>query len=100
MYLPAATVAAMMVKETSEGEDLKLHPEVTSSTASSIYIKWAWEGMGPVYVRGFRVHYHRLTSTYVQHSSLLPPTAETYGIGNLVADTYYKVIWSYTFCLD
>ncbi|CAG5124972.1 unnamed protein product [Candidula unifasciata] len=91
MYLPAATISATMATEPTDGGALKLSPEVSSTTATSVYIKWAWEGLGPVHVRGFRVHYHRLSSSYVQHSVLLPPSASSYGIGNLVADTYYKV---------
>ncbi|CAG5128600.1 unnamed protein product [Candidula unifasciata] len=91
MYLPVATLPAIMANEDLEEDALKLSPEVTSSTASSIYIKWSWEGLGPVYVRGFKVQYHRLASSFHQESGFLPPSADSYSIRNLVADTYYEV---------
>lgn len=75
-----------------------LSPEVASSTATSIHIRWAvsdlqpyTDSSGPIVIEGFRVHYQKVASTYVQYSHLLPPSAHSYSISNLVADTYYKV---------
>lgn len=93
MYLPAATVAAVMAMEnTVDDKVLAIRPEVTSTTASSIYIRWALEGMGSGLPKGFVVQYNRIASNYFQYSEMLEPSTETYGIKNLVADTYYKVI--------
>ena len=73
--------------------------EIASSTASSIYVKWAviedppQQDMVPhSIIQGFRVHYQKVASTYVQYSHFLPPSVGSYSINNLVADTYYKVM--------
>ena len=74
--------------------------EIASSTASSIYVKWAVVEAAPLadvappphsVVQGFRVHYQKVASSYVQYSHFLPPSVGSYSINNLVADTYYKV---------
>ena len=73
--------------------------EIASSTASSIYVKWAVIEDPPLpdvvphsIIQGFRVHYQKVASTYVQYSHFLPPSVGSYSINNLVADTYYKVM--------
>ncbi|XP_012941545.1 uncharacterized protein LOC101862669 [Aplysia californica] len=91
MYIPEVTVADTMATDAAGEDVMLLGPEVTSSSPSSIYIRWAWEALGPVEVQSFMVQYHRLASTYIQNSRKLPASTDTYSIQNLVADTYYKV---------
>ncbi|KAK0049433.1 zinc transporter protein [Biomphalaria pfeifferi] len=81
----------MAMENTVDDKVLAIRPEVTSTTASSIYIRWALEGMGSGLPKGFVVQYNRIASNYFQYSEMLEPSTETYGIKNLVADTYYKV---------
>ncbi|KAK7109461.1 uncharacterized protein [Littorina saxatilis] len=75
-----------------------LSTEIASSTASSIYITWEANDdavlddvISPSVIQGYRVHYQKVASTYVQYSHFMPPDASGYSISNLVADTYYKV---------
>ena len=65
--------------------------EVSSSTASSINVKWSMGRTVFPFIEGFRVHYQKVASTYVQYGPKLGPSQQTYEIENLVADTYYKV---------
>ncbi|KAL8615738.1 hypothetical protein ACOMHN_007491 [Nucella lapillus] len=82
-----------------ESPALSFSTEIESSTASSIYVKWAVNEemlfpdviMTPDVILGYRVHYQKVASSYVQYSHFLPPRVSSYSINNLVADTYYKV---------
>ncbi|XP_045169766.2 uncharacterized protein LOC123532405 [Mercenaria mercenaria] len=65
--------------------------EVSSSTASAIQMAWHIRASNIPFVEGFRVHYQKVASTYIQYGPKLHPTDNEYEIGNLVADTYYKV---------
>lgn len=65
--------------------------EVESSTSSSIQVQWQVQGATVAFIDGFRVHYQKVASTYIQYGPKLPATATVYQIQNLVADTYYKV---------
>ncbi|KAH9520071.1 hypothetical protein Btru_059862 [Bulinus truncatus] len=94
MYLPAATVAAVMATEYTAEDQVPTTltgPEVLATTASSISIQWAWKGLPGAQPRGFEVQYNRISSNYFQHSGMLLPTTNTYGIRNLVADTDYNI---------
>lgn len=65
--------------------------EVSSSTASAIQIAWHIRASNLPFVEGFRVHYQKVASTYIQYGPKLHASDNEYEIGNLVADTYYKV---------
>ena len=65
--------------------------EVSSSTASAIQMAWHIRASNIPFVEGFRVHYQKVASTYIQYGPKLHPSDNEYEIGNLVADTYYKV---------
>ncbi|KAH3715690.1 hypothetical protein DPMN_058402 [Dreissena polymorpha] len=65
--------------------------DVSSSTASSFQVGWNIRLAHVPFVQGFRVHYQKISSTYVQYGPRLYPTENEYEIGNLVADTYYKI---------
>lgn len=65
--------------------------EVSSSTASVIHMAWNIRAANLPFVEGFRVHYQKVASTYIQYGPKLHYTDNEYEIGNLVADTYYKV---------
>ena len=81
-------------------ENLQLNTKVASSTASSIYMTWSVYGLSVdkeeksnlSEIEGYRVYYQKMANSYVQNSNLLSPTTFKYNIGNLVADTYYKVV--------
>ncbi|XP_067649298.1 leucine-rich repeat and fibronectin type-III domain-containing protein 5-like [Haliotis asinina] len=89
MYVQGETDSTM-ASDTDKLFD-EFHPEVDSSTASSIYLKWTLEETAIPYVQRFQVHYQKVASTYVQYSNMLPASSTGYNIRNLVADTYYKV---------
>ncbi|XP_076464146.1 uncharacterized protein LOC143296210 [Babylonia areolata] len=87
-----------------ESSPLAFSTEIASSTASSIYVKWEVgddsddatlfpaDVMVPSNViLGYRVHYQKVASSYVQYSHFLSPSVSSYSINNLVADTFYKV---------
>ncbi|KAH3715693.1 uncharacterized protein LOC127855543 [Dreissena polymorpha] len=77
---------------TTQFEDNMLDTfDVSSSTASSIQVGWNIRSAQVPFVQGFRVHYQKISSTYVQYGPRLYPTENEYEIGNLVADTYYKI---------
>lgn len=65
--------------------------EVSSSSASAIQIQWHIRASNLPFVEGFRVHYQKVASTYIQYGPKLHSTDNEYEIANLVADTYYKV---------
>lgn len=65
--------------------------QISASTTSSIQVVWTIGKEAAPSVQGFRVHYQKIASTYVQHGPLLPSTSTGYNIKNLVADTFYKV---------
>jgi len=64
---------------------------VASSTASSIHVGWHIKPLNIPFVEGFRVHYQKIASTYIQYGPKLRSSESEYDISNLVADTYYKV---------
>lgn len=64
---------------------------VSSSTASSIQVGWHIKAGNMPFVEGFRVHYQKIASTYIQYGPKLRSSESEYEISNLVADTYYKV---------
>lgn len=64
---------------------------VSSSTASSIHVGWHIKPTNLPFVEGFRVHYQKIASTYIQYGPKLRSSESEYDISNLVADTYYKV---------
>ena len=70
--------------------------EVESSSSSSIKVQWHVQGAIVAFIDGFRVHHQKVASTYIQYGPKLLPTTTVYQIKNLVADTYYKV--KYSFC--
>lgn len=65
--------------------------QVTSSTTSSIHIAWEVSQAMIAHVEGFRVHYQKVSSTYIQYGPMLSVSTVQYSVQNLVADTYYKV---------
>lgn len=65
--------------------------EVSSSTSSSIQVGWHIKASNLPFVEGFRVHYQKIASTYIQYGPKLSSTDNEYEISSLVADTYYKV---------
>lgn len=64
---------------------------VSSSSASAITMAWHIRSENLPFVKGFRLHYQKVASTYIQYGPQLRPSESEYEIGNLVADTYYKV---------
>ncbi|KAK3108392.1 hypothetical protein FSP39_006981 [Pinctada imbricata] len=64
---------------------------VESSTTTSIHLTWQISDDLSAYVRGFRVHYQKEASKYVQYGPLLSRSSSSFDITNLVADTFYKV---------
>ncbi|XP_052791051.1 uncharacterized protein LOC128225071 [Mya arenaria] len=65
--------------------------DVISSTASSIQVGWELREANITLVRQFQVHYQKVASDYLQYGPLLHASARDFKVGNLVADTYYKV---------
>ncbi|XP_052791141.1 uncharacterized protein LOC128225137 [Mya arenaria] len=65
--------------------------DVMSSTASSIQVGWKLREAHIPLVRQFQVHYQKVASDYLQYGPLLHANARDFKVGNLVADTYYKV---------
>jgi hypothetical protein len=63
---------------------------IARTTPSTIFLEWDSEA-GTTQLVGYRIHYQKVASTYIQYSSMLLPTTTDYNIKNLVADTYYRV---------
>lgn len=69
--------------------------QVTASRRSSIEILWQIGKMQPtINVLGYRVHYQKVASSYIQYGPRLPLSDQTYNVQNLVPDTYYKICLS------
>lgn len=64
---------------------------VTGSTATSIEVSWNVQGENMQNIQGYRVHFQKIGSRYVQNSPMLPSTTTEYSVANLIMDTYYKV---------
>ncbi|XP_052808560.1 uncharacterized protein LOC128237246 [Mya arenaria] len=65
--------------------------DVLSSTSSSIQVGWKLRAANIPLVQQFQVHYQKVASKYIQYGPLLHSKEREYEVGNLVADTYYKV---------
>lgn len=65
--------------------------EVTSTSTSSVGILWNINPETQSNVLGYRVHYQKIASSYIQYGPHLSPTVFSYTIDNLVADTYYRI---------
>ncbi|XP_071156869.1 uncharacterized protein [Mytilus edulis] len=68
--------------------------QVTESKRSSIEILWQATVQSPLNLLGYRVHYQKIASSYIQYGPRLPPTDHSYSVNNLVPDTYYKICLS------
>ncbi|CAC5411271.1 unnamed protein product [Mytilus coruscus] len=68
--------------------------QVTESKRSSIEILWRATVQSPLNLLGYRVHYQKIASSYIQYGPRLPPTDHSYNVNNLVPDTYYKICLS------
>ena len=64
---------------------------VESSTTTSIHLSWQVSDDISNNIQGFRVHYQKEASKYVQYGPMLSASTSGFDITNLVADTYYKV---------
>ncbi|XP_033761927.1 probable zinc transporter protein DDB_G0269332 [Pecten maximus] len=80
-----------LTMESSQAPSYMETVQVTSSTTSSIHVAWEVNHDTSSHVEGFRVHYQKVASTYVQYGPMLSASIGQYSIQNLVADTYYKV---------
>ncbi|WAQ93920.1 hypothetical protein MAR_006392, partial [Mya arenaria] len=67
-----------------------VHPHGQANT-SSIQVGWKLREAHIPLVRQFQVHYQKVASDYLQYGPLLHANARDFKVGNLVADTYYKV---------
>lgn len=65
--------------------------EVSSTSTSSVGILWNINPDTQSNVLGYRVHYQKIASSYIQYGPHLSPTVFSYTIDNLVADTYYRI---------
>ncbi|XP_069109525.1 probable zinc transporter protein DDB_G0269332 [Argopecten irradians] len=80
-----------LTMESSQAPSYMETVQVTSSTTSSIQVAWEVNHDTSAHVEGFRVHYQKVASTYIQYGPMLSASIGQYSIQNLVADTYYKV---------
>ncbi|XP_021341655.1 uncharacterized protein LOC110442394 [Mizuhopecten yessoensis] len=80
-----------LTMESSQAPSYMETVQVTSSTTSSIHVAWEVSQDMSAHVEGFRVHYQKVASTYIQYGPMLSASIGQYSIQNLVADTYYKV---------
>ncbi|XP_060073406.1 uncharacterized protein LOC132553195 [Ylistrum balloti] len=80
-----------LTMESSQAPSYMETVQVTSSTTSSIHVAWEINQDTSAHVEGFRVHYQKVASTYIQYGPMLSASIGQYSIQNLVADTYYKV---------
>lgn len=68
--------------------------QVTASR-SSIEVLWKVGTMqSSINVLGYRVHYQKVSSSYIQYGPRLPVSDSSYNVQNLVPDTYYKICLS------
>ncbi|VDI52600.1 uncharacterized protein LOC143064434 [Mytilus galloprovincialis] len=65
--------------------------EVSSTSTSSVEILWRANPDTVSNVLGYRVHYQKIASSYIQYGPHLSPTIHSYTVHNLVADTYYRI---------
>lgn len=68
--------------------------EVIATRRSSIEILWRTSFTTAVNFSGYRVHYQKIASSYIQYGPRLSPTVHSFEVQNLVPDTYYNICLS------